>query len=263
MLFRSKRYSPGALGEILIDISEEGGIRKLHFGEDDTQSAMRVSDPTELVLAYSRCMFGFLLFADVPPREALLIGLGGASIPKWIHEYLTTTRLTCVELHAQVVHVARSMFHLPEDDERLSVVIGDGAAHVWQMQESSVDLIMMDAYSATGIAPPLATTDFFAACRDRLTDDGVLAVNLWGSDKRFKDYCERLAKVFDGRVACLPARQKGNVIAFGFRRGQNNPQWKMLAERAEKLKLELGLEFDEFVADLARMNPHNDRRLFL
>jgi len=262
MLFRSKRYSPGAQGDMVIDISEEFGIRKLHFGEDDTQSAMRVSDPTELILAYSRCMLGFMLFTDAPAK-ALLIGLGGGSIAKWIHEYLPQTQLTCVELQPQVVSVARSMFHLPEDDERLEVIVGDGAAHVWQMQEDSVDLIMMDAYSATGIAPPLATTDFFAACRDKLTDNGVLAVNLWGSDKRFGDYCERLGKVFDGRILCLPARQKGNVIAFGFKRGQNNPQWERLAERAKALKTDYALEFDEFVADLARMNPHNDRRLFI
>ena len=261
MLFRSKRYSPGAVGDIVVDVSEEAGIRKLHFGEHDTQSAMRVSDPNELVLAYSRCMFGFMLFADVP-RAALLIGLGGGSIPKWMHEYLPQTRLTCVELHLQVVHAARSMFHLPEDDDRLRVVVGDGAAHVWQM-EDMVDLIMMDAYSASGIAPPLATTDFFAACRDRLTENGVLAVNLWGSDKRFGEYCQRLSKVFDARVICLPARQKGNVIAFAFRRAQGNPQWAGLAAQAEKLKAEYGLEFDEFVSDLARMNPHNDRRLFL
>ena len=262
MLFRSKRYSPGAQGDMVIDISEEFGIRKLHFGEDDTQSAMRVSDPTELILAYSRCMFGFMLFTD-PPAEALLIGLGGGSIAKWIHEYLPQTQLTCVELQPQVVSVARSMFHLPEDDERLEVIVGDGAAHVWAMPEASSDLIMMDAYSATGIALPLATTDFFAACRDRLTDYDVLTVNLWGSDKRFPEYRERLSKVFDGRVLCLPARQKGNVVAFGFKCSQNNPQWERLAERAEKLKAEYGLEFDEFVSDLARMNPHNDRRIFV
>ena len=262
MLFRSKRYSPGAQNDIVIDISEEFGIRKLHFGEDDTQSAMRVSDPNELVLAYSRCMMGFMLFTDAP-RDALLIGLGGGSIAKWMHEYLPQTRLSCVELQAQVVNVARSMFHLPEDDERLEVIVGDGAAHVWQMPEESTELIMMDAYSATGIAPPLATTDFFAACRDRLTEDGILAVNLWGSDKRFGEYCQRLGKIFDQRVICLPARQRGNIIAFGFKRGQNNPQWARLAERADALKAQYKLEFDEFVTDLARMNPHNDRRLFI
>lgn len=262
MLFRSKRFSPGAQGEIVIDISEEAGIRKLHFGEFDTQSAMKISDPYELVLTYCRCMMGFLLFSD-PPSQALLIGLGGGSIPKWVHRNLPQTHLTCVELHSQVVSVARSMFQLPEDDERLRVVVGDGAAHVWQMPEDSVDLVMMDAYSATGIALPLATTDFFAACRDRLTENGILAVNLWGSDKRFSEYCERIGKAFDGRVLCLPARQKGNVVAFGFRRGQNSPQWSRLSERAEQLKAAYGLEFDEFVVDLARMNPHNDRRVFI
>ncbi|MDR3414110.1 MAG: polyamine aminopropyltransferase [Formivibrio sp.] len=261
MLFRSKRYSPGAQGDIVVDVSEEAGIRKLHFGEYDTQSAMRVSDPIELVLTYCRCMMGFLLFAE-EPRDALLIGLGGGSIPKWIHRHLPQTRLTCVELHAQVVGVARGMFHLPEDDERLTVIVGDGAAHVWQM-EDVVDLIMMDAYSATGIAAPLATTDFFTVCQERLTDNGILAVNLWGSDKRFSEYCERLGKVFEGRVLCLPARQKGNVVAFAFKRGQNNPQWERLVARAEKLKTCYGLEFDEFVTDLARMNPHNDRRIFV
>lgn len=262
MLFRSKRYSPGALDQIMIDISEEAGIRKLHFGEHDTQSAMKVSAPDELVLTYCRCMMGFLLFAD-EPRQALLIGLGGGSIPKWIHRYLLQTQLTCVELHAQVVQVARSMFFLPEDDERLQVLIGDGAAHIGRTEEASQDLIMMDAYSATGIAAPLATTDFFAACRDCLSDEGVLAVNLWGSDKRFTDYFQRLSQVFEGRVLGLPARQKGNVVVFAFRKGLNSPQWARLSERAEKLKQQYGLEFDEFVTDLARMNPHNDRRLFV
>lgn len=262
MLFRSKRYGPGALGDIEIDVLEEFGIRKLRFGEHDTQSAMKISDPYEMVLTYCRCMMGFLLFADVP-KNALLIGLGGGSIPKWMHRNLLPTQITCVELHHQVVSVARSMFCLPDDDERLQVIVGDGAAHVWQMEEASVDLIIMDAYSAVGIALPLATTDFFAACRERLSENGVLAVNLWGSDKRFAEYCERISKVFDGRILCLPARQKGNVVVFGFQRGQNSPQWARLAERGEKLKAAYGLEFDEFVTDLARMNPHNDRRLFV
>lgn len=262
MLFRSKRVSAAAADEIVIDISEEFGIRKLHFGGDDTQSAMRVSDPEELVLAYTRCLFGFLLFIE-PPREALLIGLGGGSIAKWIHARLPETRLSCVELHPQVIAVARSMFALPPDNERLAVLAGDGAAHVAKLADGATDLIIMDAYSATGIAPPLASAEFFATCRDKLSDNGVLAVNLWGSDKRFSTYCERLSEVFDGRLLCLPARQKGNVMAFAFRRGQNSPQWERLAERASRLEAQYGLEFPEFVADLARLNPHNDRRLFV
>ncbi|TJZ71699.1 fused MFS/spermidine synthase [Chitiniphilus eburneus] len=261
MLFRSKRTHQG-VDELVIDVSEEFGIRKLHFGQDDTQSAMRVSDPLELVLAYTRCAFGVLLFIE-PPREMLLIGLGGGSIAKWAYHKLKQTRITCVELHPQVVNVARSMFHLPLDDERLSVLVADGVAHVYAMPPASTDLIMMDAYSSTGIVSSLISSDFLTACRDRLTDDGVLAINLWSSDKRFADYRNRLSGVFDGHVVCLPARQKGNVMAFAFNRPLNNPQWERLTERARALEATYDLEFGEFVADLARMNPHNDRRLFV
>ncbi|MDR3427582.1 fused MFS/spermidine synthase [Silvimonas sp.] len=262
MLFRSKRISPAAHEEIQIDISDSLGIRKLHFGGDDTQSAMRVNDPIELVLAYTRCLFGFLLFAE-PPKQALLIGLGGGSIAKWIHEKMPETHLTAVELHPQVVAVARSMFQTPADDDQFQVIVGDGAAHVYGMADDSADLIVMDAYGPSGIAEPLATSDFFSACRDRLTADGILAVNLWGSDRRFETYRERLSQVFDGRVLLLPARQKGNVMAFCFARGLNNPTWQALAARAEVLKPRYGLEFDEFVSDLARLNAHNDRKLFI
>ncbi|GAA5786762.1 polyamine aminopropyltransferase [Chitiniphilus shinanonensis] len=261
MLFRSKR-SPHGDQDVVIDVSEEFGIRKLHFGQDDTQSAMRVADPLELVLAYTRCAFGLLLFVE-PPREMVLIGLGGGSIAKWVHHKLPQTRLTCVELHSQVVNVARSMFHLPQDDERLSVQVADGTAHVYAMPPGATDVIMMDAYSSTGIVPSLISSDFLTACRDRLTENGVLAINLWSSDKRFPDYRNRLSGVFDGRVVCLPARQKGNVMAFAFNRPQNNPQWERLRERARELEAAYQLEFGEFVADLARMNPHNDRRLFV
>ncbi|GGP26082.1 fused MFS/spermidine synthase [Silvimonas amylolytica] len=262
MLFRSKRISPAAQTEIQIDISDSLGIRKLHFGGDDTQSAMRVSDPIELVLAYTRCLFGFLLF-NPHPRKALLIGLGGGSIAKWMHEKMPSTHLTAVELHPQVVAVARSMFQTPADDEHLDVIVGDGAAHVYAMPDASTDLIIMDAYSATGIAEPLATADFFSACRDRLTDDGVLVVNLWGSDRHFETYRDRLSAAFSERILLLPARQKGNVLAFCFVRSQNSPGWATLADRAAQLKATYGLEFDEFVSDLARLNPHNDRKLFI
>ncbi|WP_297574625.1 fused MFS/spermidine synthase [uncultured Deefgea sp.] len=262
MLSRTRRRPRNFDDELMIDVSEEGGVRKLHFGSDDTQSAMKINAPNELLLAYSRCVFGSLLFLE-PPQKMLLIGLGGGSIAKWVHEYLPTTHLTCVELFQQVVNVARSMFFLPPDDERLQVITGDGAAHVYNMADESVDMIMMDAYSATGIAAPLASTDFFTACKHKLTDDGVLAVNLWSIDRRFEQYCAQLSEVFEGRLICLPARQKGNVIAFAFMRGQNNPQWERLADKAKKLEAEYGLEFNEFVSDLARMNPHNDRRLFI
>ncbi|WP_034607966.1 polyamine aminopropyltransferase [Chitinimonas koreensis] len=261
MLRFGKRASRDWTDEVVVDVSEKDGIRSLHLGSEAIQSSMRIRDPIELVLGYSRCMFAFLLFRDLP-RDALVLGLGGGSIPKFIHHHMPATRTTVLELHPQVVGVARSMFHLPPDDERLEVVVGDGAGYIDRMV-NPVDAIFHDAFGPTGIAEALATEDFFARCRDRLTADGTLLVNLWGSDPKFNVYVDRLSRVFDGLLLCLPARQRGNVTAICFRRGCNSPTWAALSERASVLEAHFPLEFREFVADLARMNVHNDRRLLV
>lgn len=259
MLGLSRRRA--ALAEPVIDISEKDGIRTLHLGEDDTQSAMRIKNPNELVLAYSRAMLASLLFQP-EPQDAVLIGLGGGSIAKWLHQALPALRLDCVELLPQVVAVARSMFHLPANDATLNVIVGDGAAYIHEGSEP-LDWILMDAYSAAGIAPALATREFFAACRSRLRRDGVLSVNLWGSDKRFDHYVEQLSEAFDGQLLLLPARQRGNVVAMAFARDQGSPTWERLCALGGELRSRYGIEFDDFVTDLARMNPSTEHRLLI
>src|SRR4026207_357979 len=109
-----------------IAVSDARGVRTLHVGGEAIQSAMRLADPLALALDYTRCMMAFLLFHPAP-REALMIGLGGGSLPKFFHKHLKKTRVRVVELDAAVVAAARQHFALPADDERLAVEIGDGA----------------------------------------------------------------------------------------------------------------------------------------
>ena len=65
-------------------ISEERGVRHLHVGGEAIQSAMRLEDPWALELDYTRCMMAFRLF-HAEPRRALMIGLGGGSLAKFVH----------------------------------------------------------------------------------------------------------------------------------------------------------------------------------
>ncbi|MDK2126308.1 polyamine aminopropyltransferase [Parachitinimonas caeni] len=256
-----KRASASWVDEVPVDVSEKDGIRSLHLGSDAIQSSMRVRDPVELVLAYSRCMLAFLLFREEPER-AVVVGLGGGSLPKFFYHHMPSCSIAAIELHPQVVAVARSMFFLPPDDERLSVQIGDGAQAIASMEEVS-SVIVLDAYGPAGIATALSTEDFFSCCRDKLESNGVLLVNLWGSDPKFTTYVDRISNSFEGRVLCLPARQKGNVVVLAFKSGQGSPAWSRLTDRARELEKKYPLEFSEFVSDLARMNPHNDRRLLI
>ena len=106
-----------------VDVSEKDGVRCLHLGSSTVQSAMRISDPFELVLSYTRAMMGFLLFAPEPSRVAM-IGLGGGSLPKFIRHHMPTTRITVVENNPRVIAAARSYFEVPDDDQYFSVLLG-------------------------------------------------------------------------------------------------------------------------------------------
>lgn len=244
-----------------VDVSESEGVRSLHLGSSTVQSSMRVKAPYDLELTYTRGMMMFLLLKP-QARNVLLIGLGGGSIPKFVHHYLPEHAITAVEINPQVISIARSHFYLPDDDERLRVIEGDGVAYLHAHAASS-DILILDAYDSQGLAPELSSQAFFDTCAEALTDDGMLAVNLWGSDKSFDVYLQRIEQSFGYHVLVLPTGRPGNIVVFGFRRSPVDLRWTTLRERAKQLQDELKIEFLEFVEKLRDHNQHTANRLIV
>lgn len=259
LLSRLRRRSPG--GDRQVQISEQDGVRYLHLGTDTVQSAMRLSDPHELVLSYTRSMLAFLLFAP-DPRRIVNIGLGGGSLAKWIHRHLTRAQQLVLELNPRVIACARQHFHLPADDARLRVLEADGAA--WAAQHPDCcDLVLVDGYDGRSHAAELATREFYASTARCLAADGILVVNLWGSDRRFDETLQRIEAAFEGRICCVPAAQRGNVAVLAFKRTPLATRWDELRTAAGALQARYGLEFGDFVGAMRRLNPHTSRRLLI
>jgi spermidine synthase len=242
-------------------ISEKFGVRALHIGSDTIQSAMRISRPDNLELAYTRSMMAFLLF-QARPRRVLLVGLGGGSLAKFIHARMPWVSTEVVEINPRVVTVARRYFHVPEDDERLTVTIGDGAEHVARAG-LPVEVLAVDGYDADSHAEALSQSAFYAACLARLAPGGVLVVNLWGGDREFHDILQRIEKAFPAGTLCLPAEKPGNIIVFGFRDAPGAVRWAELERRAAELEPLYGLEFGRFVQSLRKMNRHGSMHLLI
>jgi spermidine synthase len=198
-----------------VDISEEAGVRYLHFGSDWVQGAMRVARPWSLELDYTREMMAGLLLRDVPqwPRSALLIGLGAGSLAKFIYRHLAECRSTVVEINPQVNYIARQYFKLPDDPARLAVVIGDGADYM-TAGGRTFDYILVDGFDADARSGVLDTLPFYQACRSRLSENGLLCVNLLGRNKGFAASVARLHEAFAGRCVVFPPCASGNTIAF-------------------------------------------------
>lgn len=245
-----------------VDVSEIDGVRSLHLGNSTIQSSMRVKAPYDLELTYTRGMMCYLLFQP-QARKVLILGLGGGSIPKFIWRYLPAeVQVTTLEINPRVIEVARSHFMVPPDDARLKIVEGDGVAYIRNHPETS-DVLMLDAYASTGIAPELCSQDFYDSCAAALTADGVLMVNLWGSDRNFDVYLQRIEQSFDNRVLVMPTGRPGNIVVFAFRRVPADLRWETLRERARLLEDQYKVEFLEFVGRLRNSNQHSAHRILL
>jgi spermidine synthase len=241
-------------------VTERFGVRSLHIGSDTIQSSMRLARPNDLELAYTRSMMAFMLFNERPAR-VVMIGMGGGSLAKFVYHRLPWAKIDVVEIDPKVVAIARQQFFVPPDDERLRVHIGNGAE--WIAREGpSVDVIAVDGYDGDSQVEELSTRDFYEACRKRLAAGGALVANLWGSDRRFHEYLERIETAFPAGTLCLPAEKPGNVIVFGFRDHPGNPDWDALERKGEALQARYGLEFPRFVRGLRKMNRWDERRLY-
>src|SRR5690349_896622 len=153
-----------------ITISEERGVRYLHFGSPWIQGAMRISRPWALELEYTRDLMFPLLFhpGDEWPRNVLQIGLGSASVTKFLYRHRPATHITVVEILPEVVETARRYFRLPEDDDRVRIVLADGHEYV-QRRGAKFDLIVVDGYDEKGRAGLLDTEQFYLCCKARLS----------------------------------------------------------------------------------------------
>ena len=230
-----------------LEVTEERGMRVLHLGSRAIQSAMRVSRPWDLELAYTRAMMGFLMFNPIP-QEVLMIGLGGGSLAKFIRKQRPQTRITAVEIDPRVIAAARTHFELPPDDDTLSVVEADGALYVRQ-HAGCADVVLLDGFDAGNQVEALATQTFYAACRRALRPGGVLVVNLWGHDSAFAEYFARLMRAFDGEVGWISVQNKTNIIVFGFTEAGAAARLDAGRPKLEDLSKRWGLDLRGFARD--------------
>lgn len=242
--------------EGIIEIIDKDGVRALHFGSHSRQSTMLLNDPNHLHSLYARAMMGLLLFND-KPTNILMIGLGGGTITKYLLHQFSTCQIKVIEYRSDVLKIARSHFQLPFDP-RLKIKIGCGGEYVAKQSkqtEEQHDLIVIDAFDHEGMALEVSSEGFFDGCRTLLNDDGLLAINLWGTNKDlFQQVAWNMGQVFDWKILFLPVRKRGNIIGFAFREKTPLYSMKELKQKAKQLEQQYQIEFPLFIKDFKRNN---------
>jgi len=245
---RKPRFAP-------VTFSEEGGVRYLHFGTEWVQGAMRLRQPDKIELEYAQQMMAWLLFID-PPKQVTQLGLGTGALTKFTHRYLPKTQTQAVEINPAVVVAARTMFGLPADDKRLSVIETDAWEYVNDASNhGAIGALQIDLYDATARGPVLDSAAFYSACRACLGKLGVVTVNLFGDHPSFRRNMKQLAVAFDSRVLALPEIHDGNRIAIAFSGPPLSFDWASLARRAALIERTFKLPAKSWVAALKLAHP--------
>jgi spermidine synthase len=240
---KSTKPAPRELPEV--HFSDHGDVRCLHLGATEwIQGSMLMDEPYTLELEYVQRMMAWLLF--VPPtsvskRHAMQLGLGAAALTKFCHKKLRM-KTTVIELNPQVVAACWGWFRLPLDNDKLQVIIEDAEQAVQDSRwHGTVDALQVDLYDHEAAGPVLDGEDFYAHCRQMLTDDGCMTVNLFGRDSSYQRSLQTLARVFGPEAvwAFKPTRE-GNTVVLAQRTPLHPPR-EVLAERSETIQTRWGL----------------------
>jgi spermidine synthase len=173
---------------------------------------------------------------------------------------LGSAALTVVEIRREVVAAARSYFDLPQDDERLRIIVGDGARYV-PAHPSSCDVLLLDGFEDGKQPAALCSQGFYDAAYECLEPGGMLVVNFMAFDAKLDVFLQRIERSFGGRVVLMDAADRVNLIALAFREGADKVAWGEIRARAQALKGLLGLPFERFIALIKERSRHTNRFL--
>jgi spermidine synthase len=239
-----------------VTLSEDSGVRYLHFGTEWVQGAMRVARPYALELEYQRQMMAVGLFLP-QPRRIVQLGLGAAALTKFCYRHVPSADIVVVELSEAVIAAARTWFRLPEDDDRLLVVQADARdfiAHPKQRRRAA--WLQVDLYDAEARGPVYDDVEFYRACRAALSEPGVACFNLFG--RRFDPSYERICAAFGDRALVMPEVDQGNRIVLAFVGPPLRVRFGALFARARELEASWSLPARAWVSGLRAANGLTD-----
>jgi spermidine synthase/MFS family permease len=157
----------------------DGPIRTLIL-DDLTHTSVNLDDPTDLRFGYARrfadAVAEVLATLDRPP-DALHVGGGGFSFPRYLSAVVPESRHTILELDPAVLETAiRELGYEPEPTTEIH--LGDARLSMPGLATDAFDLALGDAFGGRAVPWHLTTVEFLTEVRRVLRPDGRYVVNL-------------------------------------------------------------------------------------
>ena len=208
-------YEKSAMFGLLMVTDDGNERRSLRFGNSGArQSTIKIGDPDHLEFEYAQLMAASLALVPAP-RRLLVVGLGGGSLPVYLHRRYPQAVVESVEIDPEVVKVAKTYFGLVED-ARMKVHVGDGRAFIEKVPAAAYDAILLDAFGSLEVPGHLTTLEFLEAVKRALAPGGVVLSNVWNQRyNRLYDGMQRTHQEAFGELHLLVAGREVNRVFVG------------------------------------------------
>ena len=195
-----------------LTVERRGNVVELRArarGSEALESAIDLTDPLQLVVHYTRSLYG-ALFIQPQPKRVLMIGLGGAGFHRLFAAAYPDSLLHTVELDPKVFELCKTRMGF-QPTAKTPVTIMDGRMFVKRNKEQW-DWLILDAFRGGFVPPHLKTEEFYRECAARLSDRGVFISNLHATSELYYSDVKTIQAVFP-QVVLFNSDGRGNVIA--------------------------------------------------
>ncbi len=197
-----------------IFVTEVDGRRCLLFNAvrgERNQTCMNMRNPKEFVFHYARMtMAGLLVNPD--PKNILIAGLGGGTLPSALHELYPNAKIEIIEIDQAVVNVAKNFFNF-EESANVETHVVDARVFIKRagLTGRKFDFIVLDAFTGEYIPEHMLTQEFLEEVKQVLTPDGVLISNTFSTSELYAHESETYRAVF-GDFFNLKMSGSGNRV---------------------------------------------------
>jgi MFS family permease len=151
--------------------------------DDLNHSAVDMTDPARLQFAYTRRFADAIdtAFAPGTPLDAVHVGGGGFTMPRWLAATRPGSASTVLEVDEGVVELGRRELGVAEIPG-VDVRIGDARTLLAGLPAASANVVVGDAFGARSVPWHLATAEFVADVHRVLRHDGIYVLNVIDHD---------------------------------------------------------------------------------
>lgn len=191
---------------------------RLFVQDKTTSSGMYLDDDSLSVFPYTD-FYRLHRLTDERPEHALFIGAGAYTMPKLLQRELPDTVIDVVDIEPGIERIAAEWFRLPEGTN-IRTHIADGRRFLYD-STTTYDLIFSDVYYTMNSVPAhMATKEFFAEAKQKLSPEGIFLANVIGSSMEFPGsmlYGEiRTMRAVFPHVAVFPVESSTSTMMQNF-----------------------------------------------